>query len=322
MTKLVSMMFLFVLCSMLFTTACDTEEKKDIDYVKARKFNQGFVDGCTGKVAYQTWMIDGEADATLLYLNGRTEYTDKYHHLVEAIDQNWNIIMFDFFGQGRTVLENEGQVPAHADDFDTQHVCDTKKIVDELVPAGSPLLIAAHSMGAFVATRFIQKYPDVAIAHVFSSPMYGIPVGDFTIEQAKTIAAAYVEDGKGTELTSEDVPNPPCESNEVTHDCELYDKFKDDEIATIGPATFGWVNAALIGFDKIFEDKAKLTKPLLIFQAGQDTIVLTDKQDELCESHVDCTLIKNPDNMHENFNELNRNELFKKMIEFFLDHLD
>lgn len=280
----------------------------------------GEIQSCTDniQIAYQVWRYNGNPEATLVFLNGRTEYTDKYHHLIELIEKPWDIIMFDHYGQGRS-----GGPRAHADNFDDQHVCDMKNIIDELADATIPVAVIAHSMGGFVATRFAQLYPDAVSAFALSSPMYGIPLpGGMDEETAKALSLSLIESGKGEEPTGESEPRPGCDENIVTHDCELYNQFKDDPYTLIGEPTWGWGYAALTGFESLFEDVDNITNPFLIMQAGEELVVLPEKQEEFCDllGAERCTLSVYENDYHELFNETDREDVMEESI-LFIDRI-
>lgn len=292
----------------------------DIAVEQRGEMGHGKIDGCSGQIAYQRWMWQGEAEATFVFLSGRTEYTDKYHRLVELVDRPWNIIMFDHFGQGRS----DGP-RAHADDFEAQHVCDLGKIIEALAPAGVPIVIGSHSMGGFVATRFAELHPGLAVAYVFGSPMYRVPF-PYSEETVRNLAELGVADGNGTVPAETPSKRADCASNSVTHDCEFYDQFRNDPITEIGPPTWGWVAAYFETRDNLLASVGSITEPVLMFQAGEETVVVPEAQNELCDMiNADnpglCRLEVFEDDRHEIFNELDREVAVAKMLTFFDDAL-
>jgi acylglycerol lipase len=111
--------------------------------------------GCSGEIAYTTYEYDGTAEATLIVVNGRAEYTDQYDHWLNYLySRPWNVVMWDHFGQGRS----EGP-RAHADDFDLQHVRDMGAVIEQLSDPALPLVSASHSTGGLVTIRYIQQKP-------------------------------------------------------------------------------------------------------------------------------------------------------------------
>jgi len=242
--------------------------------------------------------------------------------LIDQVDQaasrparTWNVIMFDHYGQGRST-----GVRAHSEGYDAQQVCFLKTVVDQVADPALPLVIVAHSMGGLIATRYVQENPTAARALVASSPMYGFPTGDLTEAEARQFAKNMTDAGSGTAPVGADSPRPPCEQSDVTHDCTLYDLFKDDPLTLIGPATFGWVDKSFAAIDALFAD-GTLPIPLLLLQAGQETVVLPEKHQTFCDavnaaSAGRCTLQAFPDDRHELFNELDRAAVMETSLTF------
>ncbi len=287
-------------------------------------FSYGETDNtaCGYTISYEKWNYNFGAKATIVLVNGRTEYTDKHHHMISLLNRQWNVVMLDHFGQGRS----DG-VRAHADDFDTQHVCALKHIIETQVSGALPVFVMAHSMGGFVATRFAELYPKMVDGFVLSSPMYGTPLPQgYTPEIVKNASKAQIDAGNGEKPKAVSQPRSACKNeagdyiNGVTHDCDFYNQFKDDPFTTIGEPTWGWVYAAFTGFDDLFLDYADITEPMFILQAGEESVVLPAKHDEFCAlvntsdtklAMSQCTIKKYDGKFHELFNETGRADIVK-----------
>jgi len=104
--------------------------------------------------------------------------------------------MYDHFGQGLS----DG-IRAHVDDVDTQYVADMKSALDQLADPKLPIVVLAHSMGAMIATRFEELYPERVKAYAFSSPMYvHMPCGEhlFQVGRGRRVQdGELVLDGQG-----------------------------------------------------------------------------------------------------------------------------
>lgn len=285
--------------------------------------DSGMLAGCSGQIAWEKWeRANTESEVTLLFVNGRTEYTDKYHHIIPMLgDRPWDVIMWDHYGQGRS----DG-VRAHADDFETQHVCDMGAVIDELADEGQPIVLIAHSMGGMIATRYVQLNPGVITAAVFSSPLYGTPTGDYTEAEQRQLAAGYCDAGLSQNTIPGSTERPPCEDNDVTHDCELYDQFKDDPLTTIGPATYGWLNAMYNVLDGIRADTDAVTIPVLVNTAGEELVVEPAWHATWCDGvnadGGDCSHHTYPGDYHELFNELDREDVMANALTFLEGHLE
>jgi len=67
----------------------------------------------------------------------------------------------------------------------------------------------------------------------------------------------------------------------------------------LGSPTYGWVEQALAGMDSIARDHRGLTMPVLLLQAGADTVVDKRAQSALCADLPDCALVEMPGARHE-----------------------
>lgn len=289
----------------------DPENWPDHDYAS------GYLTGCTGQIHYQRWATMDHAVANLVVLNGRTEYVDKYHHVIPMLKRPWDIIMFDNYGQGRS----DG-IRAHAVDFDTDQVCDFGKVLDNTINPDLPTFVLAHSMGAFIAVRHEQLYPGQLNGMVLTSPMFAIPTDPYTTEQAINMAKLSVEAGNAEVNYKEDYVRSDWDEWKLTHDVPLYEKYRRDPLTVIGHPTFGWLYAALTGMQALMADPAEIDIPILLFQAELDTVVLPEPQNAFCDRVANCERRIRTGDFHDLLSELDREEIVQETLQFLDDVLD
>ncbi len=290
----------------------------------ARTLTEGFIDGCAGnQILYQKWSDDGGAYATLVFASGRTEYTDKYHHLLPLIDRNLDVVFFDHIGQGRS----DG-VRAHVNDVDAEFACDLQTVVQSLVDVAKPKFLLSHSMGGLAAIRALQLTPNLVDAAAFSAPMWGLAYPDgLTPDAAREIAHVMLESGSAeTPMLPSDGVIAPCEEAKLTHDCALYNAFKDDPMTHIGASTWGAGLAFLDALERVNRDVAAVAVPLLVLSAGDDAYVDADRHPLVCDAINAatpglCTLETHPDAWHELLNEVDRAQHLETVLGFFDAHL-
>ncbi len=277
--------------------------------------------GCSTQLAYQTWHYDGDAELTLVVTPGRTEYTDKYHHVVRMIEEQdlpWNVVIWDPYGQGRS-----GGVRAHITNWDEQFVCDLDVVIRATVDPSLPVALAAHSMGGLITMRWQQLHPGEVVAATFSAPMFGLYFEGYTEAGVCVIAAGG---GPTTPLEAYS-PRPECNdpSQNVTHDCEQYDLFYQDPLTEIGSATWGWVNASCGALKQMRLDAHLVLDDVLILQAGLDTVVSMEAQDEMCglinDAGGSCELSLYPSDFHEILQEVDRAQAVSEMVGFIRDRI-
>jgi lysophospholipase len=308
------------------TLDTDTGTDPDLaDGFEHYDFASGTIEACSGTIAWQTWTYnEGPATANLVFSNGRTEYTDKYHHLVGDIGQPWNIVMFDHYGQGRS----DG-IRAHANDFDAEQACDQHAIIEELADPSLPTALWAHSMGSAISARMMELYPDSADAVVLGSALFRLDTSPYSYEDGMGLAATQVALGHAEDLYADPAPRPPCDSpdNDVTGDCELYDAFKDDPITIMGGPTYGWLDQMFKLDDRIQTDLSLLQTPILLFEAGDERVVDESAIDGTCAALNDldgdgaCEVVVWPGDRHELFNELDRADIIARATAFTEERL-
>ena len=309
-------------CAVILLAACGEQTNNDdsgVDVdtgdsgeIERYAFEAGTLEGCsTDTISWNKWTYQhGEPEATWVFVNGRTEYTDKYHHLIDLVDRPWNIIMYDHYGQGRS-----GGVRAHADaetDGFQGWGCDLGRVLD------------AHADPELPIVATTMENPDRIAGYVLGSPLVKAPESeDVSSVQACSFAAMNVANGfeenpyQGAEPRPED-----CIENETTHDCELYQQFYDDPLTLIGPPTWGWIDQVCKSSDILFETgPASVQRPVLIMQAGIETTVTPAHQDDFCaalnEAEADsCEIRVWEDNFHELYMELDREEIMAETLEF------
>jgi alpha-beta hydrolase superfamily lysophospholipase len=129
----------------------------------------------------------GADDAYVVFLNGRTDFVEKYDVLFSSLheypkgraprSETWadlpvTFLTLDHAGQGASTA---GRTASHVDDFDT-FVEDVRKLVAQVPKVErhrKPIYVVSHSMGGLIAARFAQKYPDLVDGLVFESPLLG-----------------------------------------------------------------------------------------------------------------------------------------------------
>ena len=288
-----------------------------------RTFSEGFVEGCEGhRIAYQKWTDNDGAEGTLIFSNGRTEYTDKYHHLLPIIQRDLDVIFFDHFGQGRS----DG-IRAHVNSVDDEHACDLQQVVYEVSEPEIPRYLLSHSMGGLAAIRAIQRDPALVDASVFSAPMWGFswPEG-LSEESARAMAEVMVESGLAEEPMFEDSGDiAACEDARLTHDCDLYDQFKDDPLTHIGASTWGAGVAFFEGMDLMMAELDAVAIPVHVMTAGDEHYVDPDSHPVVCDginslSPGLCSQSFFGDDWHELLNEVDRAQYLEEALSFFDQH--
>jgi lysophospholipase len=180
---------------------------------------------------------------------------------------------------------------------------------------GLPIFIMGHSMGGLIATHFgIKRFtgdPQVK-GFILSSPGYenSLKTPAIVIKMARILSAI---------VPSIAVPYGDL-TQYVTRDKELFQRHRQDEKDGIMPSK-GSARLA-VEFFKAQEwvpgHIAEWKYPVLAIISGDDKLISAERTSELLSQVKDglVTEMLYPDNFHESFNELNREEVFAGIVEW------
>lgn len=226
------------------------------------------VDGTA--IRYATTGPD-DAPFGILFLNGRSEWIEKYAFLPEKIDPEakFRWAMMDHRGQG-----SSGGARAHIDTYD-EFAMDTAAVVEQAF-GSRPYAVISHSMGGLIAIYGTLKghlHPKVMF---LSSPLIGIdPPVPMRLARplAKILAGSRLSQmpsGAGNDGRRYFPDNP------LTSSYAGFQAVQRSPYARSTPS-FGWINATFQAFDTIFDpDLLKnLPCPVRIVVGNDERVVDT-----------------------------------------------
>ena len=226
---------------------------------------------------------------------GRCESYIKYKELAYDItQQGYQVFIIDHRGQGlseRMTMNNHKGYVKKFDDYVEDLYQFVSQIVTPQCKNQKPFLLA-HSMGGAIAARLLQKYPYCISATVLSSPMIAINSGLLPAGFAKSLI-------KSADCFNRIVSNIPWyfigqgnyktasfTGNNLTHSkgryqrfIELYQKYPAIQL---GGVTTHWLRQAIKNQEVLFTEIDKITSPIFIIHAGNDTIVDNKIQSDFC----------------------------------------
>jgi alpha-beta hydrolase superfamily lysophospholipase len=178
-----------------------------------------------------------------------------------------------------------------------------------------PIFVMGHSMGGLIITRFgiDDAADDPRIkGYIMSSPYYenAIKVAPIMLPVVKIL---------GRVLPKAVIPGPDI-TDLLTHDADITRRHrKDEEDGIRGKKATMRFGAELLKTQAwIRENISRWPHPLFAVVAGADQVADADAAERLLKT-IDprlLTYVRHPDNYHENFNELNRQETFDRIHEW------
>ena len=233
-----------------------------------------------------------DAKKAVVIVHGYTECAEKFRELAwYFVQAGYSVFVYDQRGHGYSVREVDDLSVTHVDDFG-QYLRDLEEFMDKVVRprmGEAQLFLFGHSMGGAVAVTALMEHPEWFTRAVLNAPMIkcvtaGIPAG---------AALAFVKLmcllGKGKERAIVGKPYDPArETLEHSHSTSRarFDYFQKKREATPNyqncAPTNAWLREAISVTRRLLNpDEAKRIKtPLLLIQAGLDSIVLLPEQEQ------------------------------------------
>lgn len=267
-----------------------------------------------GRVRYARWLPEVAPQATVLLLNGRCEFIEKY----DALAQDWlrrgfRVFAMDWRGQGLSsrFLPEPHHRRGHIPDF-AHLVDDLDQVLDTVIAPAQvgPLVVFAHSMGGLIALHAAIRRPHRARALVLSAPMLGFRTDPLPSWLVAATARAAVRFGLGDgyalgQRDYEAALDGAFADNPLTSDPDRYAVLhqwcrRNPDLA-LGGVTYGWLDA---GFRAIAALDApgtveSLEAPVLLLSASADRLVSASAHEAIARRLSHATLRRYPEARHE-----------------------
>jgi len=247
--------------------------------------------------------------------SGQGEFIPKYFELAyDLVQRGYSAVhIFEHRGQGASarVLNNEPN-KGSVDHF-SDYTADLSQFVTKirLERPGRKLFLIAHSMGSAISALTLQDHfanKRVFAAAAFSAPMFAVraPVVRDTrllLPVLKALCAKPSACDNYAPGQSKFNLYLKFEGNLLTHSENRWKMhqsmlLKEPDLGIHGP-TSRWTLESTKAIKRIAKIAPPLSLPLLIFQAGEDRVVLPEAQIRYCGKSKNCRLVKVPGARHE-----------------------
>lgn len=284
-------------------------------------------------IHYGTYTTNPIATRCLVILPGRSEAIEKYAEIVYDLDNGklageFQYFLMDHRGQGSSGRMLEDTQKGHVDSFNN-YVLDLKKFMDTIVKDRncSETSLLAHSLGAGISTKFMQKYPEYFDRAALTSPMLKIQTAPYRYEVARAIVVASVIAGQGKKYGPGQKGFDPArnfEANAFTTSparyemaMDIFDLFPKTQL---GGVTNQWLNEIMHATVAIRAHYNDIKIPLKVFHAGIELYSDKDEMIRLCDMAPHCTRTYLETSKHEVLmdRDVNRDIVISELEDFLV----
>lgn len=273
-----------------------------------------------------TWRTTADTEkGTIQIMTGRGEFIEKYYETIrDFLALGWNILIFDWRGQGLSSRLLRDEDKGYVEDFD-QFLKDAQAVYqNKMKHLPHPHMLLGHSMGGHLALRELQDHPYRYQRAVLCAPMQsivGLPTGILGrvsyFFSLMGLGQAYVIGGKKAQ--------PDKKIDKYTSDLKRFRKwtsiYRKEPRLLMGSATWKWSEAASESMThSMLPDQIKrIMTPTYVASAKSDTIVDSDTHDKLDDHNPVITVVPYPGARHEIYTEVDeyRSKFIDSLDAFF-----
>lgn len=273
-----------------------------------------------------------DAKRAVVIVHGYTESAEKFREMSwYFVNAGYSVFAYDQRGHGRSVREVEDLSVTHVERFD-QYVEDLEEFVNKVVRprmGGAPLYLYSHSMGGAVAALALMKHPDWFERAVFNAPMIKCVTAGMPAAAAEAFVRLMCAVGKGKERAVVGKPfDPAREKFETSHStCRpRFDYYQNKRVATAHlqncSPTNAWLREAIGVTRRLLKsaNAKKIRTPLLLIQAGLDSIVYLPEQEEFVRRVQGARLLRFDEAKHEIYT--NHDAVMERYLEAIFSFLE
>ncbi len=265
-----------------------------------------YFNGHGGARLYGEFYRNPNAKVTVVLCHGFCEYIGKYAEVIyNFFSLGYSIAICEHRGHGFSDRQTENLVKVHIDSFDT-YTADfnyfTAYIKKNL--SQQPLALYAHSMGGAIALRYLEQYPGTYHATILSCPMIDIRPSGLSVKIALPYARFLLRRGAADDTVSPAVfirtPNFALSSctNEERFNAYFTQRLAEERYQT-SVGTVGWLVTCLEAIKLGIQHADHISTPILLCQAGLDTLVYPGGNERLLAKFKNATFCKFPRAKHE-----------------------
>ena len=243
-----------------------------------------------------------DARQAVVLLHGYTESAEKFREMAwYFVHAGYSVFTYDHRGHGRSVRAVDDTSITHVERFD-DYVHDLEEFMEKVVEPrmrGGRLCLYAHSMGGAVGAMALMRHPDWFDRAVLTAPMIAPSSAPYPRFVGEAIAWVMCALGKGKERAFIGKPFDPeretfelsCSTGRARFEYYQKKRVSQKHLQNCAP-TYRWVKEA-VGVTRTLlnkENNLRIKTPVLLCQAGLDSIVCLPEQRRFVEQTPGATL--------------------------------
>lgn len=236
-----------------------------------------------------------DARRAVVISHGYTESAEKFREMTYYfLDAGFSVYAVDHRGHGQSFRQVEDTSITHIEHFH-DYVDDLSLFIKTVVlprTSGLPLCLYAHSMGGAIGALTLMEHPDWFARAVLTAPMIAASGGDYPRFVGAILSGFMCMIGKGRERAFIGKPfaendesfEAGCDTSRARFDYYAQKRRNNVLLQNCSPS-YSWIKEGLRVTRTLLnpENCKKIKTPLLLCQAGKDTLVLLPHQRRFVE---------------------------------------
>ena len=257
-----------------------------------------------------SWPVP-RARAIVILAHGINEHMGRYADVAAALNSaGFAVLGVDHRGHGRSGVD--GKRTSNIRRFDT-FVDDYIALIDRLHREQErPLVALGHSMGGLIVARAMLRAQDRMAAAILTGPALKLPMplGPYRLRVMLLVARLFPF-----------LSLPPSELDGLSRDPQVRARVLEDELSIKGPVRYGIARQLYLLSEETRRRASEVRIPLLVMHGAADRITDPAGSQEFVANakSPDKEFVSWPEDLHEIFNELDRDAVIARMIDW-LDH--
>ncbi len=264
--------------------------------------------------------------AVVLVIHGMQEHCLRYRPFAEFLNSHgYIVILSDLRGHGRTMQSPDDYGRGEKDIF-AESVQDQLRLIDFANAKYSlPIYVFGHSYGSMLTQKLVQLTPHIqkaVICGTANGSNFLFTLGSPLVSALRPFNSKDKRGGLAEKLCIKSYGKGFERGNWLTRDEAVFDKYLADDLCG-GSFPFSFYHSLVKNMHKINSGIDKIgDKKLFLIAGDKDPVGEQGKQVQklhkiYLKNNIDSKLKLYPDARHELLNELNKEEVYEDILNFF-----